>query len=142
MTVERSENAPVWVYRNLRVKTRVEWVIADKPESRASWRRDDHVTIANVSFKLSEASRLRCLRNLADKSSKYGWDVHAFACGAEVAPGSASAASIPSGPGIEIRYDKFGCGLFVRRDNGAPVEWCELVEFCADGRVIAKGAIR
>lgn len=124
----------VYVYRNLRVKNRVEWVIADKPEARKAWRRDDHITIANVSFKLSEASRQRCLRNVADKSSKYGWDVHAFAAGTECAPDRRA--------GVEIRYDKFGCGLFVRRDNGAPVEWCEVVEFCADGRVIAKGAIR
>lgn len=124
----------VYVYRNLRVKTRVEWVIALKPEARSAWRRDDHITIANVSFKLSEASRQRCLRNVADKSSKYGWDVHAFAVGVECAPDRRA--------GVEIRYDKFGCGLFVRRDNGAPVEWCEVVEFCADGRVIAKGQIR
>lgn len=125
----------VYVYRNLRVKNRVEWVIADAPQAKKAWRRSDHVTIANVSFKLSEASRQRCLRNKANPASKYGWDVHAFAAGIEITAADRR-------PGIEISYDKYGCGFFVRKDTGAPIDWCEQVEFCADGRVIARGAIR
>lgn len=95
-----------------------------------------------VTFKLSEASRLRCLRQLAEGKGK-GWDVHAYACAIEVKDAVATGTvARPAGVAVAITYDKFGSGRFVRKDTGAAIEYCAYVVFASDGHTYAYGYIR
>ena len=92
------------------------------------------IVLSNVTFKLSEAARQRCLRQLADASSRHGWEVHAYAVGTEVQ-------TVPAGERIAITYDKHGCGRFVRKDTGAAIAHCDYVWFAPDGHSYAIGAV-
>jgi hypothetical protein len=125
-----------YVYRNLRTR---KWVIAERPKSAAAWPNVERVTLRDVTFKESAKAWARCLRNVGDKATKHGWEVHAYAFGEVIPAGDERAERIAAGGPkmrpVPISYDKLGCGRFVRKDNGQPITWCEFVQFTAAGAV-------
>lgn len=138
----------MFVYRNLSAArgNGPQWQYGDKPKQpvKANGKPAKFAEILafGVSFKLSEASRLRCLRQLAEGKGK-GWDVHAYARAIEVKDAvTDGSVARPSGVGVPITYDKFGTGRFVRKDTGAAIEYCAYVFFAADGHTYAYGYIR
>lgn len=124
----------MYLYRNLRTGL---WQYGDKPKQPVKGADGkaigfSAVLMRDVTFKLSETSRQRCLRQLAEKMG-YGWDVHAYAVGEIVKDPARYSCPIP------ITYDKAGTGQFIRKDTGATITSCELVLFAADGHCYAAG---
>jgi len=81
------------------------------------------VALANVSFKVSEASRLRVV-------AKHCREVHAWSIGDRLD-------SMPHGELVEITYNPFRCGAFVRRDNGAEITSADYAVFLPGKRAFA-----
>lgn len=139
----------MFIYRNLGAAkgNKPQWQYGERPKKPVSDANGKPAKFAEVlafgvTFKLSEASRLRCLRQLAEGKGK-GWDVHAYACAIEVkAAVTEGKVSRPDGAAVAITYDKFGCGKFIRKDTGAAIEYCAYVVFAADGHTYAYGYIR
>ena len=84
------------------------------------------VTLANVTFKVSEKRRLAVI-------AMHAREVHAWCEGTIAAPLPASMPRVP------ITYNPFRCGSFHRRDNGEPLTACQFVEFTDTAK--AAGAI-
>lgn len=139
----------MFIYRNLSAARGQgpQWQFGPKPKAPVKdadgkpWRFAE-IRAHGVTFKLSEVSRVRCLRQLAEGRGK-GWDVHAFACGDVVATSAAGfTVARPNGAAVAITYDKCGTGRFIRKDTGAAIEFCAFVVFAADGHTYAYGEIR
>lgn len=130
----------MYIYRNLSAArgNKPQWQYGEKPKKPVG--KFAEILARDVTFKLSEASRQRCLRQLAEKRGK-GWDVHAYAIGDVLSAVASGTVARPSGKITAITYDKFGCGRFVRKDNGAAIERCAYVVFAADGHTYAIGSI-
>lgn len=142
----------MFIYRNLNAAKAglPSWQYGPKPKqpvkgSDGQPLRHAIVLAANVTFRESAASWARCLRNVADRSCKSGWDVHAYAVGdvfGEADAALCAALRVASRAGrVAITYDKYGCGRFIRKDTGAPLAYCEFVHFRADGHCDAYGRI-
>ncbi|HEY2474800.1 MAG TPA: hypothetical protein VGI19_08345 [Candidatus Cybelea sp.] len=134
----------MFVYRNLSTGKWQYGVSPKQPLKSADGKaiRFAEIHLANVTFKLSETSRQRCLRQLADPDSRHGWDVHAYACGDVIAAVASGTVARPAGKVTPITYDKHGCGKFIRKDTGAELEHCEHVVFAADGHSCVFGDVR
>jgi hypothetical protein len=85
------------------------------------------ITLANVTFKVSEARRQAVIK-------QHAREVHAWCEGTIAAPLPAAM------PRVAITYNPFRCGSFHRRDNGTPLAACQFVEFTDSAR--AAGLIR
>lgn len=126
-----------FLYRNLRTGL---WQLGERPVASAAWPRHREVLLAGVTFRRSERSWERCLRNAQTPGTKQGWEVHAFAVGTVLAAGDTVEA--PAGEQrVPVTYDKWGTGKFVRKDTNAPLAYCELIHFRADGHADAIGQI-
>lgn len=136
-----------FLYRNLKAKAGCPtWQYGAKPKQ--PLKRDgkairfNEVLAFSVTFKESEASWRRCLRQANDPSVRSGWDVHAYACGQVIEASENGTVTRPQGNGVPITYDKNGCGRFIRKDTGQPIEYCAYVVFAADGHSYAYGYVR
>ena len=139
--------APQFIYRNLNAAKQglPSWQYGPRPKqplkgSDGQPLRHAVVVAANVTFRESAASWARCLANVQDRSCKSGWDVHAYAVG-DIVAADESGMRQQFGAPVAITYDKANTGRFIRKDTGAPLAWCELVAFCADGHSRAFGRI-
>jgi hypothetical protein len=79
------------------------------------------IAVANVSFRVSEASRQRVIRTKRKA-------VHAFVCGERVTV-------VPFDDWIPISYNPYLSGSFVRCDTAAPVSKADFV-ICLAGRKV------
>jgi hypothetical protein len=86
----------------------------------------DTITIADVTFKVSEATRRRVVR-------AHCREVHAWCIGTIAAPLPADMPRVP------ITYNPYRSGSFTRRDTGAALVACAYVEFGSEA--VAAGAI-
>lgn len=105
------------VHRNLNRST---WSLTE-PGERV--RHAEAVTLARVTFRVSQAGRARVLARRCRA-------VHAWAVGTPTAES-------PAGPLVRVTYNPFRADSFTRTDTGAPVHAAAFVVFTAAGEALA-----
>ena len=123
----------MFVYRNLKVKSRHVWKLSERPQSAASNPQVASVLLANVSFHFLPG-QCRFMEKTRKATGAAHRQVGAFAVGDIVA-------AAPSGAETEITYNPNRCAWAFTTRDGKPVTHCDFVRFDATG-AYAIGAVR
>ena len=114
----------MFVYRNLKIKSRHVWKLSDKPKSAASNKQVASVLLANVSFHFLPG-QCRYMEKTRRETGTAHRQVGAFAVGQVVAAATGAETPITYNPNRDAWH-------FTTRD-GKPVTHCDFVRFDATG---------